>query len=59
LISIEVNPYTALVVCPDAVLKFSAGNAKKARNARECPSSNISVGGSAAFVEDFAVERPG
>lgn len=27
LISIAVNPYTALVVCPLCVLKFSAGSA--------------------------------
>ena len=31
LISIEVKPYTALVVCPVPVRKFSAGSAKNAR----------------------------
>ena len=31
LISIAVNPYTALVGCPVVVAKFSAGRAKNAR----------------------------
>ena len=31
LISIAVKPYTALVVCPVPVRKFSAGSAKNAR----------------------------
>jgi len=31
LISMEVKPYTAFVVCPVEVRKFSAGSAKNAR----------------------------
>jgi hypothetical protein len=40
--SIEVNPYTALVTCPDAVA-MSVGSAKNARYVREFPSSNNTV----------------
>ena len=39
--SIDVKPYTAFVVCPVPVRKFSAGSAKNARYASECPSSSI------------------
>jgi hypothetical protein len=38
LISIEVNPYTALVGWPVLVEKFSTGSAKNARYATEWPS---------------------
>jgi hypothetical protein len=41
--SIAVNPYTAFVGWPVVVEKFSAGKAKKARYARECPSSSSSL----------------
>src|ERR1700761_6142337 len=44
LISMAVKPYTALVVSPPRVLKFSAGSAEKARKGSELPSSSISVG---------------
>src|SRR5687767_1923035 len=44
LISIDVKPNTALVVCPVVVEKFSGGSAWNARYAEECPSSSSSVG---------------
>ncbi|GAA2721106.1 hypothetical protein GCM10010315_43090 [Streptomyces luteosporeus] len=40
LASIDAKPYTAFVVCPAEVVKFSAGSAKNARYAMECPSIN-------------------
>ena len=40
----DVKPCTALVCCPVAVENLSAGRAKKARNAIECPSSTRSRG---------------
>src|SRR5215469_13675825 len=43
LISIAVNPYTALVGWPVVVEKFSTGSAKNARYASECPSSSSSL----------------
>jgi hypothetical protein len=44
LISIEVNPNTAFVVCPVVVEKFSGGRAWNARYAEECPSSSSRIG---------------
>jgi hypothetical protein len=41
--SIEVNPNTAFVTCPDAVA-MSVGNAKKARYVSELPSTNMTLG---------------
>ena len=42
LMSIDVNPNTALVTCPDAVA-MSVGSAKKARYASEFPSMSSSL----------------
>ncbi|GAA0484819.1 hypothetical protein GCM10010361_57120 [Streptomyces olivaceiscleroticus] len=46
----EVKPYTAFVGCPVAVVKFSAGRAKNARYAMECPSIRSSRGRSPPAV---------
>ncbi|GGZ65858.1 hypothetical protein GCM10010371_26890 [Streptomyces subrutilus] len=53
----------ALVGWPDAVVKFSAGSAKNARYARECPSMSIRRGRSAAvgwsvFFETVSATPP-
>src|SRR5579875_1709678 len=57
LISIAVNPYTALVGWPVVVAKFSAGSAKNARYASECPSSSSNLSRDAT-VRSYA-ERAG
>src|SRR5690606_28858383 len=50
LMSIDVNPYTALVCWPVVVEKFSTGRAKNARYAIEWPSMSRSLGRAGAVT---------
>lgn len=56
--SIEAKPYTAFVGCPDPVVKFSAGSAKNARYARECPSIRSRRGRLSAVFFDAVSATP-
>ena len=51
----DVNPWIALVCCPLAVENLSAGRAKKARNAMECPSSTRRRGWSVMGITGASV----
>ncbi|GAA2952602.1 hypothetical protein GCM10020227_19650 [Streptomyces flavovirens] len=56
--SIDMKPYTAFVGCPVAVVKFSAGRAKNARYARECPSMRSRRGRLSAVFFDAVSATP-
>lgn len=56
--SIDMKPYTAFVGCPTAVVKFSAGRAKNARYARECPSMRSRRGRLSAVFFDAVSATP-
>ncbi|GAA2955106.1 hypothetical protein GCM10010518_47030 [Kitasatospora cinereorecta] len=56
--SIDAKPYTAFVGCPVPVVKFSAGSAKNARYARECPSIRSRRGRLSAVFFDAVSATP-
>ncbi len=56
--SIDMKPYTAFVGWPTAVVKFSAGRAKNARYARECPSMRSRRGRLSAVFFDAVSATP-
>ena len=59
LMSMDVNPWIALVCCPLAVENLSAGRAKKARNAMECPSRTRRRGWSVMGITGASVAETG